>query len=68
MTKCRFVARTTRPGKLWTHPLGLPFVTLTSEAGQGTIITATCNVQNSIPMLSIATNYDYCVNYFEMFP
>ena len=60
MTKCRFVARTTRRGKLWTHPPGLQFVTRTSEAGQGTTITATCNVQNSIPMLSISSNPTYC--------
>jgi len=39
----QFVARTTRSGKLWTHPLGLQFVTRTSEAGQGTTITTTCN-------------------------
>ena len=56
----QFVARTTGPGKLWTHPLGLQFVTRTSEAGQGTTITATCNVRNSIPMLSVSSNPTYC--------
>jgi len=56
----RFVARTTGPGKLWTHPLGLPFVTRTTEAGQGTTITATCKVRNSIPMLTIKSNPTYC--------
>jgi len=56
----QFVARTTRSGNLWTHPPGLPFVTRTSEAGQGTIATVTCKVRNAIPMLTIKSNPTYC--------